>query len=139
MSLELPLRLDGHSSMTLRVLIVDDEAVARRRIKRYLSADASVNVVGECSDGAAAVNAIATLSPELVFLDVQMPELNGFGVLEALAPSALPLVVFVTAFDRYALRAFDLHAIDYLLKPFTKERFTAALDRAKGPCRRARA
>src|SRR5262245_5075254 len=117
--------------MSARVLIVDDEAVARRRVRRYLAADSEMSVVGECADGAAAVQAITTLSPDLVFLDVQMPELDGFSVLSALPPASLPAVIFVTAFDRYALRAFDLHAIDYLLKPFSKERFTAALTRAK--------
>jgi two-component system LytT family response regulator len=116
--------------VTLRTLIVDDEAVARRRIRRYLSANPDVTIAGECGDGAAAVRAIGSLRPDLVFLDVQMPELDGFGVLEAVAAEARPAVVFVTAFDRYALRAFDLHAIDYLLKPFTRERFTAALERA---------
>jgi two-component system LytT family response regulator len=117
--------------MSARVLIVDDEAVARRRVRRYLAADPQMSIVGECADGAAAVQAIATLAPDLVFLDVQMPELDGFSVLAALPPASLPAVIFVTAFDRYALRAFDLHAIDYLLKPFSKERFSAALDRAK--------
>jgi len=117
--------------MTARVLIVDDEAVARRRVRRYLAADPTMTLIGECADGAAAVNAIATLSPDLVFLDVQMPELDGFAVLSALPAAAIPAVIFVTAFDRYALRAFERHAIDYLLKPFSKERFTAALDRAK--------
>jgi two-component system LytT family response regulator len=117
--------------MTLRVFVADDEAVARRRIRRYLGADAGVIVVGESADGVSAVDAIRTLAPDVVFLDVQMPELDGFGVLQALAPAPLPAVVFVTAFDRYALQAFDLHAIDYLLKPFTRERFDLALSRAK--------
>jgi len=123
--------------MTLRVLIADDETVARRRIRRLLAPEADMVVAGECADGAAAVNAIATDSPDLVFLDVQMPELDGFGVLRAIDPAALPAIVFVTAFDRYALRAFDVHAIDYLLKPFTPERFRLALDRARARIRRA--
>jgi len=117
--------------MTLRVLVADDEAVARRRIRRYLASDGTVTVVGECADGQAAVDAIRTLAPDLVFLDVQMPELDGFEVLEAVTPASRPAIVFVTAFDRYAIRAFDLHAIDYLLKPFTQERFALALSRAK--------
>ncbi len=117
--------------MTVRVLLVDDEAVARRRMRRYLAAESGVLVVGECGDGAAAVEAIHILGPDIVLLDVQMPELDGFGVLQALPPDERPAVIFVTAFDRYALRAFDLHAIDYLLKPFTRERFALALARAK--------
>ena len=106
--------------MSARVLIVDDEAVARRRVRRYLAADPAMIIVGECGDGAAAVTAIGRLEPDLVFLDVQMPELDGFGVLNALPPASLPAVIFVTAFDRYPLRAFDRHAIDYLLKPFMR-------------------
>ena len=117
--------------MTLRVLIADDETVARRRVRRLLAAEPDVEVAGECADGAAAVQAITSDCPELVFLDVQMPELDGFGVLRTIDPAPLPAIVFVTAFDRYALRAFDVHAIDYLLKPFTRERFRLALDRAR--------
>jgi two-component system LytT family response regulator len=117
--------------MILRVLVADDEAVARRRIRRYLGSDGTVTVVGECADGRAAVDAIRALVPDLVFLDVQMPELDGFEVLQAITPASRPAIVFVTAFDRYAIRAFDLHAIDYLLKPFTQDRFTLALSRAK--------
>jgi two-component system LytT family response regulator len=117
--------------VTVRVLIVDDEAVARRRIRRLLAAEADVTVVGECADGASAVRAIAGDAPDIAFLDVQMPELDGFEVIQSVSPGELPAVVFVTAFDRYALRAFDVHAIDYLLKPFTRERFRTALSRAR--------
>ena len=115
----------------LRALIVDDEAVARRRVRRLLSAEHDIAVAGECADGSAAVEMIAYERPDLVFLDVQMPELDGFGVVSALEPGTLPAIVFVTAFDRYALRAFDVHAIDYLLKPYTAERFRLAVQRAR--------
>ncbi len=117
--------------MSLRVLIVDDEAVARRRIRRLLAADPDVTIVGDCADGASAVRAIAAERPDLAFLDVQMPELDGFEVVQSLRPAELPAIVFVTAFDRYALRAFDVHAIDYLLKPFTGDRFRTALARVR--------
>ncbi len=117
--------------MTTSVLLVDDEAVARRRMRRYLAFDDSFTIVGECGDGRSAVDAIRSLRPDIVLLDVQMPELDGFDVLRALPRDALPAVIFVTAFDRYALQAFDLHAIDYLLKPFARERFALALARAK--------
>jgi two-component system, LytTR family, response regulator len=117
--------------MTTTLLLVDDEAVARRRMRRYVELDDSFRIVGECSDGRSAVTAIRSLRPDIVLLDVQMPELGGFDVLRALSPDELPAVIFVTAFDRYALQAFDLHAIDYLLKPFTGERFALALARAK--------
>jgi two-component system, LytTR family, response regulator len=117
--------------MTLRALVVDDEAPARRRIRRLLAAEPGVSVVGECGDGASAVRAIAALRPDLVFLDVQMPELDGFAVVRALPAGPLPAILFVTAYDHYALRAFDVHAVDYLLKPFTAERFRTAVARAR--------
>jgi two-component system LytT family response regulator len=117
--------------MTIRALVVDDEAVARRRIRRLLGTESDIAVVGECGDGASALDAIGAARPHVVFLDVQMPELDGFEVIQALEPEELPAIVFVTAFDRYALRAFDVHAIDYLLKPFTRERFRAAVARAR--------
>lgn len=116
--------------MGLRVLIADDEPVARRRIKRLLRAESDVDVVGEAGDGRTAVDAIRKHSPNLVFLDVQMPELDGFAVLGALGERP-PAIIFVTAYDEYALRAFEVHALDYLLKPFTRERFAAALYRAR--------
>jgi CheY-like chemotaxis protein len=117
--------------MTLRTLVVDDEAPARRRIRRLLADEPDVTVVGECGDGASAVSAIAATRPDLVFLDVQMPERDGFDVVKALPPKGLPAILFVTAHDQYALRAFDVHAVDYLLKPFTGERFRTALARAR--------
>jgi len=117
--------------VSLRVLIVDDEAVARRRVRRLLANEADVVVAGECGDGGSAVQAIARDGPDVVFLDVQMPELDGFEVVQSIAAAERPWIVFVTAFDRYALRAFDVHAIDYLLKPFSRERFSLALGRAR--------
>jgi two-component system, LytTR family, response regulator len=115
----------------MRTLIVDDEPVARRRIRRLLRLHPDVQVAGECGDGAAAVDAIRTLNPDLVLLDVQMPELDGFAALQALAPHEIPVVIFVTAFDRYALRAFDVHALDYVLKPVDGDRLARSLDRAR--------
>jgi two-component system LytT family response regulator len=117
--------------MTLRILIVDDESVARRRVRRLLAAEPDAAVIGECGDGQSAIAAIVADRPDLVFLDVQMPECDGFEVLQAIPTEELPAVLFVTAYDRYALRAFDVHAIDFLLKPFTRERFRVALARAR--------
>jgi two-component system LytT family response regulator len=116
--------------MKIRTLIVDDEALARERLRQLLEAEAGIEIIGECADGREAVAAIRDASPDLVFLDVQMPELDGFGVLEALANRPMPLIVFVTAYDKFALRAFEVHAVDYLLKPFDSERFQAALRHA---------
>ena len=116
--------------MSARALIVDDEAVARRRVARLLAERDDVSVVGECSGGEAAVEAINRLQPDLVFLDVQMPDLDGFAVLRRIDPARLPAVIFVTAFDQYALRAFEACAIDYLLKPYEADRFAQAVDRA---------
>jgi two-component system LytT family response regulator len=115
----------------LKVVIVDDEPLAREGLRTLLAGDAQVEVVAECADGQAAVDAIRRLRPDIVFLDVQMPDVDGFDVLRALAGEPLPAVVFVTAYDKYALRAFDVHAVDYLLKPFHDERFAEALARAK--------
>jgi two-component system LytT family response regulator len=116
---------------TFRVLIVDDEPLARRRIRRLLRGMPDVSVVGEAADGRAALGAIAAEKPDLVFLDVQMPGSDGFDVIQAVKPDRMPLVVFVTAYDKYALRAFDVHALDYLLKPFDRDRFQRALQRVR--------
>src|SRR3954468_8993157 len=113
-----------------RVLIVDDEPLARERIRTLLSEDPAFQIAGEAGDGATAVQAILALNPDLVFLDVQMPGADGFDVIDAVGADKMPFVVFVTAYDRYALRAFDVHALDYLLKPFDRERFRQALARA---------
>ena len=115
----------------LRVVIVDDEPLARRTLRVLLEPEDGVEVVGEAGNGAEALEAIAAASPDLVFLDVQMPEMDGFEVLNALGPQRTPAVVFVTAFDEHAVRAFDAEAADYLLKPFDDERFHRALARAR--------
>src|SRR6185437_8936637 len=115
----------------LRVLVADDEPVARRGLRKLLAAEPDVEVVGEAGDGREAVAAIRRLKPDLVLLDVQMPELDGIGVVRELAPSELPEVVFVTAYDRYAIAAFDLQAVDYVLKPVQAKRFSLALSRAR--------
>ena len=112
-----------------RVLLVDDEAPARALLREYLAAHADIEVVGECANGFEAVKRIAESAPDLVFLDVQMPKLDGFEVLELLDPC--PVVVFCTAYDEYALKAFEVHAVDYLLKPFGRERLAEALDRVR--------
>lgn len=111
----------------IRALIVDDEALARERIRTLLAVAHDVSVIGECSGGREAVETILAERPDLMFLDVQMPDLDGFAVLEAVAGDWMPAVVFVTAYDEYALRAFDVHALDYLLKPIEPERFARAL------------
>ena len=113
----------------IRTLIVDDEAPARDRLRRLLSAMDQIEIAGEAEDGAQAVEAIERLSPDLVLLDIQMPELDGFGVIEALAHP--PAVIFVTAYDAYAIRAFEVHALDYLLKPYSHERLEEAIGRAR--------
>jgi two-component system LytT family response regulator len=103
----------------MRTLIVDDEPAAREGLRHLLAADPEIEVVGECRDGKTATAAIRDQAPELVFLDVQMPELDGLGVLRDVPPERRPVVVFVTGYDRYALQAFEVHAVEYLLKPFT--------------------
>jgi two-component system LytT family response regulator len=116
---------------TIRVLIVDDEPLARRMVRRMLQNHPDFRVVGECEHGGEAVAALQSLTCDLMFLDVQMPEIDGFAVLAALAPEQMPYVIFVTAYDHYAVRAFEVHALDYLLKPFDQERFEQALERAR--------
>jgi two-component system, LytTR family, response regulator len=121
--------------MKIRTLIIDDESLARNRLRQLLQNESEIEIIGECSDGCAAVEAIRRDSPDLIFLDIQMPELDGFGVLESIPPTQMPAVVFVTAHDKFALRAFEVHAVDYLLKPFDRERFQIALQRALGHVR----
>jgi two-component system LytT family response regulator len=110
---------------------VDDETLARERVLTLLQQEVDVEVVGECSDGGQAVAAIQEQSPDLVFLDVQMPGCDGFEVLKNISPERMPTVIFVTAYDEYALRAFEVHALDYLLKPFGKDRFQQTLRHAR--------
>ena len=124
--------------MKIRTLIVDDEPLGRERIRTLLGDDAEIEVVGECSNGRQAVAAIERTLPDLVYLDVQMPEMDGFAVLNAIASERMPAIIFVTAYDRYAVRAFEVHALDYLQKSFDRERFQAALRRAKEEIRRSR-
>jgi two-component system, LytTR family, response regulator len=116
---------------TIRTVIVDDEPLARRGIRAQLKQERDVEIISECRNGNEAIKVIEAHSPDLVFLDVQMPELDGFGVLEAIGIERMPPVIFVTAYDRYAVRAFEVQALDYLLKPFDDERFASALQRAR--------
>jgi two-component system, LytTR family, response regulator len=117
--------------MKIRALIVDDEPLGRRGVLRFLRDDPEIDVVAQCSDGQAAVDAILARNPDLVFLDIQMPEMDGFEVVRRVGPQNMPVTIFVTAYDRYAVRAFDANAIDYLLKPVGQARFERALARAK--------
>jgi two-component system, LytTR family, response regulator len=115
----------------IRVAIVDDEAIARRRLQRLLAAEPDVEIVAECPTGRAAIEAIRSATPDLVLLDVQLPDIDGFGVVAEVGAESMPPVIFVTAHDAHALRAFEVHATDYLLKPFDTERFQAAFRRAR--------
>jgi two-component system LytT family response regulator len=124
------------TSSKIRTLVVDDEPAARRGLRLLLERDDEIQVIGEAASGTEAVRKIAEEKPDLVFLDVQMPELNGFKVLEAVAARHSPAVIFVTAYDQHALRAFEVNAVDYLLKPFEDERFQAAVRRAKAQLQR---
>jgi len=115
--------------MKVRTLIADDELLARERLRQLLAAQPEIELVGECSDGREAVAEIRKKTPDLIFLDIQMPELDGFEVLDAIKLESMPVIVFVTAHDKFALRAFEVHAVDYLLKPFDRARFKKALER----------
>ena len=115
----------------IRTLIIDDEPLARRNLRVLLEKDPQIEIVDECRNGREAVKAINALSPDLIFLDIQMPELDGFDVLARVGMEKIQAIIFVTAFDHYALKAFEVHALDYLLKPFDDERFAFALRRAK--------
>ncbi len=114
----------------MRVLIVDDERPARSKIRRHLTSEEGVDIVGEAQNGLEAVEAIRSLAPDLVLLDIQMPGMSGFEVIDAIGENAMPAVIFITAYDEFALRAFEVEAIDYLLKPFDEDRLRKAFSRA---------
>lgn len=118
-------------SAKTRVIVADDEPLARARLRMLLTPESWLEVIAECPDVPSTITAIAKFRPELLFLDIQMPGGSGFDVIEAIGAAQMPFVIFVTAFDRYALRAFDVHALDYLLKPFDRDRFRDALARAR--------
>jgi len=118
--------------MKIRALIVDDEPLARKRVRRLLMDEPDIEIIGECGSGREAIETIKEAEPDLLFLDIQMPEIDGFEVLKAIDDGKIPAVIFITAYDQHALKAFEVHALDYLLKPFKQERFTAALERARG-------
>jgi two-component system LytT family response regulator len=115
----------------MRVVIVDDEPLARRGVRSRLRKHSDIEIVAECATGKAAITAIRERSPNLVFLDIQMPDISGFEVLRSLEPNELPMVIFLTAYDQYALDAFSVHALDYLLKPIDDARFESALGQAR--------
>jgi two-component system LytT family response regulator len=115
----------------IRAIIVDDEPLAREGVRLHLEAEPDVEIVGEAGTGEEAVELIETVRPDLLFLDVQMPGLDGFGVLDAVGPAHMPVTIFTTAYDQFALRAFDAHAIDYILKPYDAQRFSNAIERAR--------
>jgi two-component system LytT family response regulator len=115
----------------IRTLIVDDEPLARERVRSLLEREPDVEIVGEAEDGPSAVRALREKKPDLLFLDVQMPGLDGFGVLQKLDPAHVPVTILITAYDRYAIQAFEIHALDYILKPFDRKRFQEAMRRAR--------
>ena len=123
---------DVESRAPVRALIVDDEPLARAHLKPLLRERGDVDVIGECGDGRSAIDQIRSLTPDLVLLDIQMPELDGLEVIREVGPSAMPAVVFVTAYDEHAVAAFEVHAFDYILKPVSRQRFTQAIDRVVG-------
>ena len=115
----------------IRVVVVDDEPLARSRIVKLLQKESDIQIVGECKNGQEATSVINSKEPDLIFLDIQMPDMNGFQVFSKINPQYRPIVIFITAYDQYALKAFDIHAVDYLLKPFDNERFREALEIAR--------
>src|SRR5688572_12758075 len=124
--------MTAEARTTVRALIVDDEPLARAHLRSLLRERGDVDVVGECGDGRSAIEQIRQLTPELVLLDIQMPELDGLEVIREVGTTEMPAVVFVTAYDEHALAAFEVHAFDYILKPVSRQRFTQAIDRVVG-------
>jgi two-component system LytT family response regulator len=119
------------SAASIRCVIADDERLARQKLRVLLEAEPDIEIVAECSNGKETIEAVRTQRPDLLLLDIQMPDLDGFQVLSAIAPRQMPVVIFATAYDQYAIRAFEAHALDYLLKPFDQERFRHGLNRAR--------
>lgn len=119
-----------------KTIIIDDEVLARKRLSSLLASQSDFELIQECANGIDALAAINSLQPDLIFLDIQMPDLDGFGVVQQLSADHLPLIIFVTAYDQYALKAFEVHAVDYLLKPFDDDRFYAALDHVRAQLKR---
>ncbi|RJP35186.1 MAG: DNA-binding response regulator [Candidatus Omnitrophota bacterium] len=115
---------------TIRALIIDDEPLARKKIRTFLDTHPEIEITAECENGVEAVRIIQEWNPDLIFLDIQMPELDGFGLIRVIGAENMPAIIFVTAFDQYAIQAFESHAVDYLLKPFNQKRFHAAVERA---------
>ena len=131
-------KMSDNEGRILRVVIVDDEPLARDNVRLALEKELDIEVIAECADGEAAIEAIRELEPDIVFLDVQMPGTGGFDVVQEIGPEEMPAVVFVTAFDEHALRAFEVHALDYVLKPFDDERFADAVEHARRTLRARR-
>lgn len=117
--------------MNIHALIVDDEPLARKRIKRLLADEPDISAISECGSGREAIKVIQETSPDLLFLDIQMPGIGGFEVLQGISHEKMPIIIFITAYDQHALRAFEVHALDYLLKPFKPERFKTAIERVR--------
>src|SRR5215467_7571420 len=115
----------------MRTIIADDESLARKKLRLMLSSESGVQIIAECQDGGETIRALTTYKPDLLMLDIQMPDLDGFEVLRRISPDAMPIVIFTTAYDRHAVRAFEAHALDYLLKPFDQERLHQAVNRAR--------
>jgi len=128
---------DPRERESIRVILADDERLARKKLKILLSGEAGIQVIAECREGAQAVAAVKNLSPNLLFLDIRMPDLDGFQVLAAIPPEKMPVVIFTTAYDEYAIRAFEAQALDYLLKPFDRERLHQAVERAKNELKKS--
>ncbi len=128
--------LDRINPGKIRVLVIDADRIARKRVREMLGDDPEVEIIGECESGEDALASIRTMSPDLIILDIHLPEIDGFSLLESIPNDRTPAVIFVTAFDRYALRAFEVSALDYLLKPFGPDRFRKAMRRAKAQIRK---